>query len=83
MDSYKLINEGVNKELSGLNLQNILFAGKFCGYTRKKWGNSFEFLLNVCKSLKRNGVDSMVPIPHTYWQMKFKKIQARFSYFFH
>jgi aspartate racemase len=60
MDYYKFINEGVNKELGGLNFSEcILYSLNFGDIQEKTWPGSFELLFNACESLKRSGADAI------------------------
>jgi aspartate racemase len=66
MDYYKFINEGVNKQLGGLNFAEcIIYSLNFGDIQAKSWDNSFELLLNACESLKRSGADSIVLCANT------------------
>jgi aspartate racemase len=66
MDYYKFINEGVNSKLGGLNFAEcIIYSLNFGDIQAKSWGNSFELLLNACKSLKKSGADSIVLCANT------------------
>lgn len=66
MDYYKLINEGVNSKLGGLNFAEcIIYSLNFGDIQEISWINSFELLLNACESLKRSGVDGLVLCANT------------------
>lgn len=66
MDYYKLINEGINKELGGLNFSEcIIYSLNFGDVQEVSWTNSYELLLNACESLKRTGVDCIVLCANT------------------
>jgi len=66
MDYYRLINEGVNSKLGGLNFAEcIIYSLNFGDIQAKSWNNSFELLLNACESLKRSGADSIVLCANT------------------
>lgn len=66
LDYYKLINEGVNAKLGGLNAAEcIIYSLNFGDVQAQGWDNSFALLLNACESLKRSGVDSIVLCANT------------------
>lgn len=66
MDYYKLINEGVNSKLGGLNFAEcIIYSLNFGDIQEIGWINSFELLLNACERLKRSGVDGLVLCANT------------------
>ena len=66
MDYYKFINEGINKELGGLNFAEcIIYSLNFGDIQAVSWNNSFDLLLNACESLKRSGVDIIVLCANT------------------
>ena len=66
MDYYRLINEGINEKLGGLNFADcIIYSLNFGDVQEKGWENSFELLLNACLSLKRAGVDAIVLCANT------------------
>jgi aspartate racemase len=66
IDYYKLINEGVNSKLGGLNFAEcIIYSLNFGDIQAKGWNNSFELLLHACESLKKSGVDSIVLCANT------------------
>lgn len=52
IDYYKLINEGVNKKLGGLQFAEcLIYSVNFGDIQEKTWQNSFDILLNACLSL--------------------------------
>ena len=66
MDYYKFINEGLNKRLGGLNFAEcIIYSINFADVQQKTWVNSYELLLQACKSLKRSGADAIVLCANT------------------
>ncbi len=66
LEYYKFINEGINKELGGLNFAEcIIYSLNFADVQVKTWENSYELLLNACESLKRSGVDVIVLCANT------------------
>lgn len=70
IDYYKLINEGVNKKLGGLQFAEcLIYSLNFGDIQEKTWANSYELLLNACLSLQKSGVDAIVlcaNTPHMY-----------------
>jgi aspartate racemase len=66
LDYYKLINEGVNEKLGGLNFAEcIIYSLNFADVQEKTWQNSFDLLLNACNRLKETGVDAIVLCANT------------------
>lgn len=66
VDYYKLINEGVNKKLGGLNFAEcIIYSLNFGDVQAINWTNSYDLLLNACESLKKSGVDCIVLCANT------------------
>ncbi len=66
MDYYKFINEGINKRLGGLNFAEcVIYSLNFGDIQARGWDNSYELLLNACKSLKRSGIDAIVLCANT------------------
>jgi aspartate racemase len=66
IDYYKLINEGVNKKLGGLQFAEcLIYSLNFGDIQEKTWANSYELLLNACLSLKKSGVDAIVLCANT------------------
>lgn len=66
MDYYKLINEGINKKLGGLNFAEcIIYSLNFGEVQAVSWTNSYNLLLNACESLKKSGVDCIVLCANT------------------
>ncbi|MEP6805143.1 MAG: aspartate/glutamate racemase family protein [Flavobacterium sp.] len=66
IDYYKLINEGVNKKLGGLQFAEcLIYSLNFGDIQEKTWANSYELLLNACLSLKKSGADAIVLCANT------------------
>jgi aspartate racemase len=66
IDYYKLINEGVNKKLGGLQFAEcLIYSLNFGDIQEKTWTNSYELILNACLSLKKSGVDAIVLCANT------------------
>jgi aspartate racemase len=66
MDYYKFINEGVNLKLGGLNFAEcIIYSLNFGDIQERTWDNSFELLLNACRSLKQSGAESIALCANT------------------
>lgn len=66
IDYYKLINEGVNKKLGGLQFAEcLIYSLNFGDIQEKTWQNAYELLLNACLSLKKSGVDALVLCANT------------------
>ena len=66
IDYYKLINEGVNKKLGGLQFAEcLIYSLNFGDIQEKTWSNSYELILNACLSLQKSGVDAIVLCANT------------------
>jgi aspartate racemase len=66
IDYYKLINEGVNKKLGGLQFAEcLIYSLNFGDIQEKTWAHSYEILLNACLSLQKSGVDAIVLCANT------------------
>lgn len=66
IDYYKLINEGVNKKLGGLQFAEcLIYSLNFGDIQEKTWEHAYELLLNACLSLKKSGVDALVLCANT------------------
>jgi len=66
MDYYKLINEGINQTLGGLNFAEcVIYSLNFGDIHEKTWPSSFELLRDACMSLKRSGVSAIVLCANT------------------
>jgi aspartate racemase len=69
IDYYEFLNEGINKQLGGLNFAEcIIYSLNFGDVQAKGWDNSFDLLLNACKSLKRSGAEAIVLCANTAHQ---------------
>jgi aspartate racemase len=69
IDYYKFLNEGINKQLGGLNFAEcIIYSLNFGDIQTKGWDNSFDLLLNACESLKRSGAEAIVLCANTAHQ---------------
>lgn len=61
IDYYRLINEGVNEKLGGLNFAEcIIYSLNFGDIQVAQWQNSFELLYKACKNLKVCGAETIV-----------------------
>lgn len=59
-DYYRLINEGVNQKLGGLeSAECIIYSLNFGELQRVGWKNSFELLLQACRSLQKSGAEAI------------------------
>jgi aspartate racemase len=66
MDYYKLINEGVNQKLGGLQFAEcLIYSLNFGDVQEKTWKNAYELLLNACLSLKASNVEAIVLCANT------------------
>ncbi|PWU04387.1 MAG: aspartate racemase [Bacteroidetes bacterium] len=66
LDYYKLINEGVNSKLGGLNFAEcMIYSLNFGEIQEVGWSNSFPILINACESLKRGGVKGIALCANT------------------
>jgi aspartate racemase len=66
LDYYKLINEGMNKKLGGLNFAEcIIYSLNFGDIQEKTWENCYELLLNACNSLKRSSATAIALCANT------------------
>ncbi len=66
IDYYRLINEGINRELGGLDFADcMLYSLNFGDIYRAKWDNSYKLLLEACISLERSQVDGIVLCANT------------------
>lgn len=66
MDYYKLINEGVNQKLGGLQFAEcLIYSLNFGDVQEKTWKHAYELLLNACISLKNSNVDAIVLCANT------------------
>lgn len=66
IDYYKLINEGVNNKLGGLQFAEcLIYSLNFGDIQEKTWEQAYELLLNACLSLKKTGVEALVLCANT------------------
>lgn len=66
MDYYKLINEGINQKLGGLNAAEcVIYSLNFGDVQKISWINAYDLLLNACENLKKSGVDCIVLCANT------------------
>lgn len=66
MDYYKLINEGINQKLGGLQFAEcLIYSLNFGEVQEKTWKNAYELLWNACLSLKNSGVEAIVLCANT------------------
>lgn len=66
IDYYKLINEGVNRKLGGLQFAEcLIYSVNFGDIQEKTWQNSFDILLKACLSLKKSDVEAIVLCANT------------------
>lgn len=61
LDYYKLINEGVNAKLGGLNFAEcVIYSLNFGDVQEKGWTHSYDLLFAACKKLEVAGADAIV-----------------------
>ncbi|TXN36114.1 amino acid racemase [Flagellimonas hymeniacidonis] len=66
LDYYKGINEGINRKLGGLDAAEcVIYSLNFGDIQRKTWVNSFDLILNACKTVESIGVDAIVLCANT------------------
>lgn len=69
IDYYRLINEGINEKLGGLNFAEcIIYSLNFGDIQAVQWNNSFDLVYKACKSLKDGGADGIVLCANTAHQ---------------
>lgn len=50
IEYYRLINEGINEKLGGLNFAEcLIYSLNFGDVQKREWNNSFELMFNACK----------------------------------
>jgi aspartate racemase len=69
-DYYKLINEGINKKMGGLNFSECLIYSFNYSDIKKNnetnnWDSTFEMLLKGCEFLKAGGAEAIVLCANT------------------
>jgi len=70
IDYYRFINEGINKQLGGLNFAElIIYSVNFNEFQRNNtagdWDATYHLLYKACESLKRSGADAIVLCANT------------------
>lgn len=66
LDYYKLINEGINEKLGGLNFAEcVIYSLNFGDIQERTWENSYELLLDACYSLKKSDVNAIALCANT------------------
>jgi aspartate racemase len=66
LDYYKLINQGINEKLGGLNFAEcIIYSLNFADIQEKTWEDAYDLLYNACDSLKKSGVDGIALCANT------------------
>ena len=69
-DYYKLINEGINKELGGLNFSEcLIYSFNYADIKKNNdandWDATFNLLLKGCQFLKKGGAEAIVLCANT------------------
>lgn len=70
IEYYRFINEGVNKQLGGLNFAElIIYSVNFNEFQRNNtsgnWDATYNLLYKACEGLKRSGADAIVLCANT------------------
>ncbi len=66
IEYYKLINQGIQKELGGLNYAEcIMYSINFGELQKIGWANSYQLLFNACKTLQEANADCIVLCANT------------------
>jgi len=66
MDYYRLINEGINQRLGGLQFAEcVIYSLNFGELQARGWENAFELLLKACKHLKDSKVEAIALCANT------------------
>ena len=61
LDYYRLINEGVNQKLGGLNSAELVLCSlNFAEVQQRSWEGVYELFLEACQVLKSAKVDALV-----------------------
>ncbi len=77
VDYYRLINQGVNARIGGLNFAEcIIYSLNFGDIQIVNWNNSFELLYKACLSLKNSGAECIVLCANTAHQF-IDQLEAR------
>lgn len=69
-DYYKLINEGVNKKMGGLNFSEcLIYSFNYADIKKNNdandWDSTFEMLFKACEFLKSGGAEAIVLCANT------------------
>ncbi|WP_394777067.1 aspartate/glutamate racemase family protein [Flavobacterium sp.] len=69
-DYYKLINQGINEKLGGLNFSEcLIYSFNYADIKRNNenndWDSTFEMLLKGCQFLKQGGAEAIVLCANT------------------
>jgi aspartate racemase len=66
IDYYRLVNEGVNKKLGGLQFAECsMYSLNFGAVQERGWPNAYPLLLHACESLKRGGATAIALCANT------------------
>lgn len=66
IEYYKLINEGVNAALGGLNFAEcMIYSVNFGDVQATGWDNAFGLLLNACEKLEKSGAEGIALCANT------------------
>jgi aspartate racemase len=66
LDYYRLINEGVNSKLGGLNFAEcLLYSLNFADVQAVGWENAYDLLREACASLQRGKADAIALCANT------------------
>lgn len=81
IDYYKLINEGINEKLGGLNFsQCIIYSFNYADIKKNNdandWDTTFKMLSEACEHLKNSGAKALVLCANTMHLIA-EKIEAR------
>jgi aspartate racemase len=66
IDYYRFLNEGINKQLGGLNFAEcIIYSLNFADVQEKTWEGAYDLLYDACLSLKQSGVNGIALCANT------------------
>jgi aspartate racemase len=66
LDYYRLINEGVNQKLGGLNFAECLvYSLNFADVQAVTWEHAYDLLRDACLSLRRGGAEAIALCANT------------------
>ncbi|UOQ75019.1 amino acid racemase [Hymenobacter cellulosilyticus] len=65
MDYYRLINEGVNERLGGLNFAELLLYSLNFADVQATWEHSYSLLRDACLSLQRGNAEAIALCANT------------------